>query len=365
MTSAESHLLQILNDIFNPNVLIDQKSKFILWIKLWICGKKTANEVFRINDDNDNGIINDNDDDDDNNNNNNNHSSEIKLLNALHTNFHAKYSKCYFIYDHDFINDVLHYVEYAYLYLFKRNSEQLYNCLLLLRKLDQNFKYSSNNIYNEQYPDNEKCKQAFENYGRAFFDYYNNRKIPFIIQTILQYPQIEFLLDYDNNNNNNNNNNKEKIFIDNLYNLIKLIVSDEKKDWLEFLHGPLINVNHALYHHRTFVKKYFESVNSNCLLYDFIKYLNQMYECVFHEKYLKEIPEISFPTILKFNNNDDNDNNKIKIKDYYNINSDYKQNIEYILNQVPKNETYKYVISTILPSLRVKVLGNLIKNDNE
>ena len=286
MITATLHLLEILRLIFDSNrkvVTIDEKSWFRNWIKKWICDKKYVYNVFCDDNYNPNCEINDH---------------QIERPQREHKKFVAKYSQCYFTYNDMFITDLLNYIMMVYHHLFNKNCKQLNECIDLLTKLKQDMFYESQNVKGmiDLNPNAQHYRDKFEKYGRAFMKYYHLRKIPFIIYTFSKDPNYQLY-------NENNSNETLKL---NFRNLITLITSNSDKEWLEFLHGPILNIRYALHHHEVFCSKHQYEKNGiwSCdivtLMEDFYKYLKEINKCLLNEKYLdrkSEELEIWFPYI--------------------------------------------------------------------
>ena len=334
MTTAESHLLEILNTIFKSNSITDEKNWFKKWIKQWIAGKNSVHQVFNNNNNNDN------------NNNNNNNVEISRSLQLAHTDFMVRYSQCFFTYNYQFITDLLLYMSTVYFNLFNQNSRELKECINLLKKIKQNMFYESAKVDNvtDIYPKIQYYNNKFENYGRAFIKYYNYKRVPFVIHVLLH--DTEF---------HAKDNNQLKFYF---YNFIDILLSNNDKEWLEFLHGRLLDTNFAEYQHRQFCNKYQNNIWSydiQCLLKDFENYLTQISDVIFHKKYLKNkslVKDICFPAISKFDN-DCVDGNIYN--DYY-----YDKNIEDFkcvtkMNSIKcYDEEYNYILQKILPYMKTK-----------
>lgn len=341
MTTASSHLLEILNCIFKSNSLTDEKNWFKNWIKKWIVGKESVQQVFgNTHDENNNNDNSDNIDE-----------KVIQSLNMAHNTIHVKYSQCFFTYNYEFITDIHSYISTVYYDFFNQNSNELKICINLLSKLKQNMFYESSVVDNvtDTYPKIQYYSNKFENYGRAFMKYYNFKRVPFIVHVILNDSQFQL------------NDCKEKLKF-NLYNFIEMIISNNDEDWLEFLHGPLLDIRYALYVHTAFCNKYQRNIWSydiHSLLNSFNDYLSQIYLVILHEKYFKNkslIKDICFPTISKIENTEN------PLIDFYNLSKNsykdcyYNKTFELVplMSTTFCGEHYEYILKNFIPSLRTK-----------
>ena len=339
--SITTHLLEILKLIFNSNQnIIDEKSCFRDWIKKWISDKKYVYQVFcdEISD-----------------------QKKIDQAQIAHQKFAAKYSQCYFTYNDMFITDLLNYVLIIYYHLFNKNCKRLNECIDLLTKLKQNMFYETQNIKDmiDVYPSPQNYRDKFENHGRALMKYYHFRKMPFIIHSLLKDPEYEI--------NNNNNISRLKL---NFYNLITLITSNNDKEWLEFLHGPILNIKYAQYQHAVFCNKHqYEkdgiwSCDIVILIEDFYVYLKQINKCLFNEKYMErksEEWEIWFPNIPVRNEEEEeeeeeekDEGNEISSMFYYNSDKKTEMRFRKKYNYVIPNQNYDIILKQILPLWKIK-----------
>ena len=331
MSTAASHLLEILNNIFNSihKNPMDEKSCFRHWIKKWITGKDSVCHVFC---DNNNPINNDNF--------LKTNEKQTKSLQLAHNKIKVLYSQCYLTYNYIFISDLLFYISTVYYDFFNSKSEQLRECIKLLEQLKQNMFYEDANDSVDVFPNVQSYRNKFENYGRSFMQYFNFMNTSFINHCLSKDPEYQLELfstnndnnnddnKIDSNNNHNNNKNKDKLKFK-FYNFIKLIISNNNNDeWLRFLHGPILNNRFAMYHHQVFCNKYQKdniwSYDIKDLIDDILNYLKQINDCIFHEKYMEgnsEATEICFPKISQFinnnSNNNNNNNNNCHVISYY------------------------------------------------
>ena len=347
MTTAESHLLEILNCIFKSECITDEKNWFKKWITKWIVDKNSVQQVFNNNNVNNDKIY-------------NRDKNKTLILQLAHNTIAVKYSQCYITYNYEFISDLLFYVSTVYYNFFNKKSNELKECITLLNNIKQNmfYEYSNNNNNNtiDIYPKTQDYKNKFENYGRAFMKYYNSNRIPFIIQALL-YNNIQEEEDID----------KLKIKI---FHFITFITSNKDKEWLEFLHGPLLDIHFAMYQHNVFCDKYQENneiwfLCKNSIIHvinDINDYLNEIYRVIFHEKFLTNkstVTDICFPTISKIDFNDNCQDyynyNKNPYKDYYyDKNTEMTENIP-ILDSTFSGKHYERILQNVFPSLIEKI----------
>lgn len=335
MISPVTDLLDILRyTLYTRNDFKNEKQKFRQWLERWVINKASVQEAFE---DHENQNLN---------------SKKIETLKVAHDCLSLKYYR-YICYNYEFITDLKNYVRVVYInYL---NSPELKRCIEYLEQLQQNMFYesvTSDINKGDIYPNVHQYSQNFENYGRAIMKYYNLKGIPFIIEVLLRNPM--FCLDNSEKENINDESLKHHF-----YNFIQCITANNDKDWLYFLHGPLLNIQYAMYHHANFCNKFSNSPWSyeiEKVIEDFSNYLHQIYDCILREKYLKNIhdtPEICFPAILNIdidNTKKNNNNNNIndKYRDYY---YDDKNDKNYItsINSFPCGESYEYILKNILP----------------
>ena len=105
MTTAESHLLEILNFIFKSknNNVTNEKNWFKNWIKKWIVGKESVEQVFynyKLNEINNTTTT--------------TTTAAAAAVQTAHNNIFVKYSRCFFTYNYEFITDLLFYISTVY-----------------------------------------------------------------------------------------------------------------------------------------------------------------------------------------------------------------------------------------------------------
>ena len=336
---ADYCLSSILDNIFCKNN-IDQKLEIHKWLEEWVFKHECAGNTFNLPPE-----------------------APKEILNNIHNHIKVLYSQKLYPYDEKFIDLLLQYVEEAY--SIKSSSEHLKNCIDKLNKLKQNFELDCCNwLYmHEKYPNIEKSKTTFEEYGRVLFSHHNRKQVPFIFQMGLLY-----YFQYKINENNYNEKTKLNVFKEMLLDAIDLItyrINDEK--WLEILHGNLININSALCIHNKFCDEYRQlkyrnddNINVDELVNKFAKYLTSIHKnCIFSKLDLDN-PQprlFKYPGLMyyKKNNIDQSHNDN----DYYTfILATLNFLIDSNINKVD------YIINNLLPHLG-KILFNVVDDDDE
>ena len=319
---ADYYLYNILKTIFEYNNDIDQKIELHKWLTNWVFNYNTAEESFDIE------------------------TPPKESLNLIHSEIKVKYSKGFIIYDEDFINILLRYIREVY--LIKPSSNFLNSCIEKLEKLKQNFEPNNSLYALEKYPNIEKSKIKFENYGRILYKYHKKQG-PFIFQMALPFLFVQKM-------------DKEK-FNNMLVDVIDTITYAQKdRKWLEFLHGNLVNVNSALCIHKTFcnkVKNYRNNMNVEDLINYLLEYLDNIQNCIFSKNDLDNTHPniIKYPGILHFKEKNINTNN-----DKY-----YTETYRDILRGVRDlpGERYEYIINQLLPYVRNNLFDDDDDDDND
>ena len=290
------------------------------------------------------------------------------LLNITHNEIKAKCDEGYYMYNKKFISTILIYVQEIYNNNNNEKNHYWEKCIMLLKKLEQNFELCSLNLLKslEEYPNIEKSKELFENYGRVLMDYYFHNNYCFLTQWFLLYIQMQKYED-----------DIEPMLKRKLLQLINIITSiNDDIKWLEFLHGRLLNINVAMIAHKDFCNKYKKNIcydidddnEMELIIHNLAQYLNNIYDCKFNtDNDLKNPinPIIQYPGLLYYKNiykdnennilqNDDNNddkNNNYKNKNlirYYQL---YKNILNYIENNLELGTKLDYLITIIMSFL--------------
>ena len=181
-----------------------------------------------------------------------------------------------------FISTILKYVQEIYNNYNNEKNHYWEKCIMLLKKLEQNFELCSLNLLKslEEYPNIEKSKKLFENYGRVLMDYYFHNNYCFLTQWFLLYIQMQKYED-----------DIEPMLKRKLLQLINIITSiNDDIKWLEFLHGRLLNINVAMIAHKEFCNKYKKNIcydidddnEMELIIHNLAQYLNIIYDCKFN-----------------------------------------------------------------------------------
>ena len=332
MSSWDSHLLEILQKIYHnqnensSDIIIDQKTEFNNWLMMWF------NEEWK------------------------NTNNKRMCCQFHYNNMRSLYSLLLYKYDREFILNILKCVSCALNNYNPKMMTTLKQCETLLHHLEQDFRISNSNDLvriNEKYPDIQRSAKFFETVGRATFNYYNRQQYPIIMNTIFMYPFKE----YFNCNNKNNN----TFFERELFNLLKLIISNENDKWLELLHGKIININKAINIHKNFIKNQKNNIikkdinKIESIINDFLNYLANIWECSLYSTihnidYEMVNCSIKYPNCLLFK--------RLKCSD---LTKSYFGNYEYCLYNLINNVDYgnrcKYILNEFLPNIRKKFLN--------
>ena len=333
---ADCSLSNILDNIFWNNNNIDQKAEIHKWLEEWVFKYDCAGKTFNL-------------------------PPEVPKdsLNFIHRGIKALYGQSVYLYDEAFIDQLLQYIQEAY--SINSSSEHLKNCINKLNKLRQNFDLNNCDwLYRyERYPNIEKSKTAFEEYGRVLFAHHHRKKIPFVFQMgLLYYFQYKIEEKMKKKGEEGEEEEKKKkevvvLFKEILLDAIDFITyrtNDEK--WLEFMHGDLININSALCIHNNFCNEYKQlrcqnknddNIDVEVLVNQFAKYLMNIHKnCIFSKLDLDN-PQprlFKYPGVLYYQKNnidqshDDNDYYTLILATLnFLIDSDINK-VDYILNNL-------------------------------